>query len=315
MSDIDLRAVGLPVSVKEVVGRRLVAASGPDTERVLALAAVIGRDFDVPLLAAVAQVDEDDAGRPVRRRASPPPSCRRRITPTATRSPTPSSSTPSTTALSPARRSRAHRAVAEQLEAMRGGDPERAARRAGASLGRRRAAHRHRQRPSTTRRSPAARALDQLAPDEALRWYEQALELPRPRAGRRPPSNGREILIGLGDAQKQCGVPAYRETLIEAAHLADRIGDVDLLARAALRPTTAAFESLIGDVDADRLAVIDLALERITDPDSPERARLLALSVPWSRSTCSASMIDWPSPTRRSPPPGAREARSPSSRR
>ena len=33
---MDLQAVGLPVSVKEVVGRRL-AALGPDAQRVLAL--------------------------------------------------------------------------------------------------------------------------------------------------------------------------------------------------------------------------------------------------------------------------------------
>src|SRR6476659_7642744 len=58
VADSDLPAVGLPVSVREVVGRRL-AGLGPDTQRILALGAVIGRDFDVPLLAAVAQTDED----------------------------------------------------------------------------------------------------------------------------------------------------------------------------------------------------------------------------------------------------------------
>ena len=54
----DIRAVGFPVSVTEVVGRRL-ASLGPDTERVLGLAAVIGCDFDISLLASVAHVDED----------------------------------------------------------------------------------------------------------------------------------------------------------------------------------------------------------------------------------------------------------------
>ena len=51
-------AAGLPVSVREVIGRRL-ATLGPDTERVLALGAVIGRDFDIGLLAAVSHMDED----------------------------------------------------------------------------------------------------------------------------------------------------------------------------------------------------------------------------------------------------------------
>ena len=58
VADSDLRAVGLPVSVREVIGRRL-ATLGADTERVLGLAAVIGRDFDITLLATIAQLDED----------------------------------------------------------------------------------------------------------------------------------------------------------------------------------------------------------------------------------------------------------------
>jgi predicted ATPase len=58
VADPDLRAAGLPVSVREVIGRRL-ATLGPDTERVLGLGAVIGRDFDIGLLASVAHVDVD----------------------------------------------------------------------------------------------------------------------------------------------------------------------------------------------------------------------------------------------------------------
>src|SRR4029077_131062 len=41
VSDIDIHSAGLPVSVREVVGRR-VASLGPDTEQVLVLASVIG---------------------------------------------------------------------------------------------------------------------------------------------------------------------------------------------------------------------------------------------------------------------------------
>src|SRR4029079_7045651 len=57
-ADADLRAAGLRVSVREVVGRRL-AGLGPDTERILGLGSVIGRDFDIALLATVAQGDVD----------------------------------------------------------------------------------------------------------------------------------------------------------------------------------------------------------------------------------------------------------------
>ncbi len=54
----DLRTSGLPVSIREVVGRR-VARLGEQPQRVLSLAAVIGRDFDTGVLARVADLDED----------------------------------------------------------------------------------------------------------------------------------------------------------------------------------------------------------------------------------------------------------------
>ena len=79
-----------------------------------------------------------------------------------------------------------------------------------------------------------ARALAQLAPDEALRWYERSPRVPRPRTRRRDPRRRAEILIGLGDAQKQCGLPAHRETLLEAARIAEEAGAADLIVRSAL---------------------------------------------------------------------------------
>jgi class 3 adenylate cyclase/energy-coupling factor transporter ATP-binding protein EcfA2 len=49
----------LPESVREVVGRR-IARLGDDTRRILGAAAVIGRDFDLALLAGVVGTDEDE---------------------------------------------------------------------------------------------------------------------------------------------------------------------------------------------------------------------------------------------------------------
>src|SRR6185436_2397854 len=128
--------------------------------------------------------------------------------------------------LSAARRSRAHRAVAEQLEMALGADRgERAAELAyhwAAAV-----------QPSDVLKAThyaevaAARALEQLAPDEALRWYTQALEL-LTRSDEHDVRRRAEILIGLGDAQRQCGVPAHRETLREAADIADRLDAIDL---------------------------------------------------------------------------------------
>ena len=55
----DLEKAGLPDSVREVIGAR-VGRLGATAGRVLALAAVIGRDFDTDLLARAAGISEDD---------------------------------------------------------------------------------------------------------------------------------------------------------------------------------------------------------------------------------------------------------------
>lgn len=228
-SDVDLRAAGLPVSVKEVVGRRL-AGLGPDTERVLALGAVIGRDFDVPSLATIARLDEDAV---VDLCDAAVLAALLQITDDPDRYTFAHALIEHTLydGLSPARRARAHHAVAEVLERHWGADPGahtgELARHWGAAV-----------QPADLTKAvhyaavAGARALGQLAPDDALRWYSTALEM----VGRSPVDRRQraEILVGLGDAQRQCGDPAHRETLIEAAHLADEIDDVGLLVQAAL---------------------------------------------------------------------------------
>jgi class 3 adenylate cyclase/tetratricopeptide (TPR) repeat protein len=270
----DLRAVGLPVSVKEVVGRRL-ARLGPDTERALALASVIGRDFDIALLATVAHMDEDSlvdlcdaaaANRVLQAtdRADRYTFAHALIEHTLYDS------------LSPARRARAHCAVGEALEAQLGADPrERTAELAyhwAAAV-----------QPADSTKAiryaqlAGARALDQLAPDEALRWYGQALDLFQ----RTSPVDDRqraELLVGLGEAQRQCGIAEHREILLEAAGLADRAGDANLLVRAVLN-NNRGWSSVIGGVDHERTAAIDRALDLVGDSPTAERARLLALAT------------------------------------
>jgi tetratricopeptide (TPR) repeat protein len=268
----DLRTTGMPVSVKEVVGRR-VAGLGPDAERVLAFAAVIGRDFDVTLLAAVAGVDEDtvidicDAGVAAAVLG---------VTDQPDRYTFSHALIEHTLydGLSPARRLRAHQAVGEQLELLGelvlGDHVAQLAYHWSAAL-----------RPADATKAvhysmlAGGRALEQLAPDEARRWYAQALELfdrdADPDLRRRA-----EILLGLGDAQRQCGIAEHRETLLEAGRLADDIDAVDLLVRAALL-NTRMFQSTIGATDHDRIAVLERALERSPDTASADRARLLSL--------------------------------------
>jgi class 3 adenylate cyclase/tetratricopeptide (TPR) repeat protein len=273
VAESDLRAVGLPVSVREVVGQRLTGL-GPDTERILGLGAVIGRDFDITLLAAVAQLDEDtlidlcDAA--VEAAVLQPTDDPDRYT-------FAHALIEHTLydGLSLARRARAHKAVAEKLEAITGED-------GGARVGELAYHWSEAVQPTDTARAvhyarlAGERALDQLAPDEALRWYSRALELvdstPNPDVRERA-----AILVGLGDAQRVSGVSGSRETLLEASRLADSIDDVDLLVRAALA-NNRGFYSLVGEGDHDLIATVDRAIERLDDAPTTERARLVAMA-------------------------------------
>src|SRR6476661_9353810 len=269
-ADADLRAVGLPVSVREVVGRRL-AGLGADTERVLGLGSVIGRDFDIALLAAVAQTDEDaiidlcDAAveAAVLQTTEDPDRytfAHALIEHTLY------------DGLSPARRSRAHKAVAEQLETLAGPD-------GGSRVGELAYHWAQAVQPADTAKAihyaqaAGDRALDQLAPDDAIRWYAQALELldraPEPDRRQRV-----EILIGLGEAERMSGVAAHREHLLEAAEQADTIDAVDLLVRAVLA-NSRGWQSTIGQSDHERIAMIARALDKVGD--DADRARLLTL--------------------------------------
>jgi class 3 adenylate cyclase len=274
VADAELRSVGLPISVREVIGRR-IATLGPDSERVLALASVIGRDFDIRLLAAIANVDEDTlidlcdsavaaAVLATTERPDWYAFAHALIEHTLYDS------------LSPTRRARAHNTIADTLETLLGEDPgERTAELAyhcAAAV-----------QPTDTGKAvhyaqlAGNRALGQLAPDEAVRWYRQALELLN-RAAHPDDRQRAELLVGLGDAQRQCGVAEYRETLLEAARLADELDDVDLLVRAVLT-NNRGYTSSVGDTDHERIEAIDRALERVGNTPTAERAKLLALAA------------------------------------
>src|SRR4029453_1736252 len=54
----DIASLGIPEGVKEAIGRRLSRLSA-DTNKVLGLAAVIGREFDLTLLSRIAELVED----------------------------------------------------------------------------------------------------------------------------------------------------------------------------------------------------------------------------------------------------------------
>ena len=267
----DLAQLRTPDSLRDVLRAR-VAHLGEDVGQVLGVAAVVGRDFDAGLVAAVLDVDEDhvlDAlERAIESRlVSEVPAVPGRFT---------FSHSLIVNGLydglSAARRSRLHRRIALALEARAGEDlrerlPELAAHwlaTAGSA---------EVLRTVDYARRAGDRALESLAPDEAARWYDRALTLVGdPRAAH---SDRCELLIALGVAQRQAGDGRFRDTLLEAAALARQQGEVDALVRAALANNRGDV-STAGEVDTERLDVLEGALAAIDPADSPARARLLA---------------------------------------
>jgi tetratricopeptide (TPR) repeat protein len=82
-----------------------------------------------------------------------------------------------------------------------------------------------------------------------------------------------ELLLLRGQAQMQSGGDAARSTLMAAIELARRMGDTDLLARAAL--SLGGFGLSPGMVDDDLVAVLEEALKGLSPDGGALRARLL----------------------------------------
>jgi hypothetical protein len=82
-------------------------------------------------------------------------------------------------------------------------------------------------------------------------------------------------LCGLGEAQRDQGNAEFRTTLLEAGRLAQSTADVPMLVRAALA-NSRGLPSVIGAIDADRVAITEAALESVGPQPTAERARLLA---------------------------------------
>lgn len=119
--------------------------------------------------------------------------------------------------LSALRRARMHGQVAEALEQLSQSDP-------GAHVAE--LAHHwgmasdpaHAGKAVYYARLAGERALEQLAPHDAFRWFTQALD-------RRPGDDAQrcDVLTGLGQAQRQLGDGAFRDTLLEASAIAAAI--------------------------------------------------------------------------------------------
>jgi class 3 adenylate cyclase len=274
-------SVPIPEGVRDVISRRLARLS-EDTNRMLAGASVIGLEFDIAVVQAAGGFDEDtavdalEAATGARLIVEVPAALPRyRFSHSLVR-------TTLYERLSAARRQSLHRRTAEAIEMIQLNHlddhlPALAHHWSQAGVAAKAADY---------ARRAADRALVQLAHDEAAALYAQALAL---TAAEDDDATRTELLISLGDAQRRAGNPDHRETLLAAAALAERRGDADALARAALSNSRLYFSGL-GIFDQERIDVIEKALAATGGTVSPTRARLFASlavelvwTVPWER--------------------------------
>jgi len=269
----DLAELGLPQSVREVIGRR-VDRLGSVARTALSAAAAIGRDFDLDLLLGVLDLTEtqlldllDEAVAASLLRESTERAGRFTFTHALVEHALYED-------LGATRRARLHRRIAEALEERCGPEPgERLGELAGhwaaavVSSDSTKAIH--------YARRAAERALEQLAPDEAARWYRQALEFhDQSPAGDR--SERCELLIGLGEAERQTWNPEFRQTLLDAAAMAQQANDTDRLCRAVLANGQGWITaSQFGAVDSERVQALEAAAAALAQ-DDPRRAQILA---------------------------------------
>jgi len=261
-----LTSAGLPESVREVVTQR-VARLGPRIEDVLRTAAVIGERFRLETLSGAVGQDVEqvlDALESAERATLVVPAgydefrfSHALIGHTLYGT------------LPGAQRGRRHRQVAEALEATVDDAPASELARHWAS-----AVPRDLARALRYARQAGDQALAALAPPEALRWFGEARRLLDEHRDA-DPHDRVAVLVGLGTAQRQTGSADARQTLLDAAHQAAELGDRDLLVAATLA-NHRGFAVPLAIADAERVAMLEAALDAVGQHDSPSRARLLA---------------------------------------
>ncbi len=263
--------IALPESVRVVIGAR-VGRLGESAQRVLSVASVIGRDFDLDLLSKATNASEDelldilDAASAVAllREGTDTPGhynfAHALVQHTLYED------------LGPSRRARTHRVVALALEELCGDRP-------GGRVGE---LARHwsfaAQQEDLFKaidysRQAGESALVALAPADALTYFAQALDL-YSRVEHVDPVLGIDLAIGLGTAQRQAGDAAFRDTLLEASHRAADLNDTDRLVAAALANNRGTY-SAAGSIDAERVQILEMVQERLA-PDDHNRALVLA---------------------------------------
>lgn len=265
-----LADTGLPEGVREVIGRRL-ATLGEETNSVLGVASVLGREFDVAMVSTVGELPVSDVFD-----ALAPAEAARLITNVPARPGRYSFShalvrTTLVDELGTNRRIRLHRAAGLAWEATADPPVGELAYHFGEA-----AVMGETERAVRYARTAARQALDLAAPEEAAtlaRRALQALEL-----GQGPASARVELAFILGQAMTDAADPSFMDAVAEAFDAAAEADDWSTAAEAAI-VYGAAMASLVHDDRA--LTQLDRALDNIEPGDSELRARLLARRSAW----------------------------------
>jgi class 3 adenylate cyclase/tetratricopeptide (TPR) repeat protein len=265
--------LGIPEGVRDVMGRRLSRLSTA-ANQALALAAVAGLEFDLAVVERAGSMDEDallsalDEAVTARLVAEVPGlASRYRFAHALVRATLYEE-------LTGARRAVLHRRIGEAIESLHAGNLDDQLPALAHHFARASAPQADTVKAVAYAGRAGDRALAQLAHDEAATYYRQALELLEVVEGRQEDQRI-HLFTSLGEAQRRAGQPAYRETLLMAAALAQKSGDAEALARAALA-NNRGFFSVTFRVDLERVAMLNSALDATSPADSPMRARLLA---------------------------------------
>jgi class 3 adenylate cyclase/tetratricopeptide (TPR) repeat protein len=267
--------LGIPQGVKEAIGRRLSRLTD-STNKVLSLASVIGREFDLALLEQIAEMPEEaildaideakaaalvaEVGGGVERYAFTHALVRATLY----------------DEISPARRARMHRRVGTALERLtetRPGDRLDELTRhwmAATTIG-------DLSKAIAYARLAAEQALAGLAFEEAAKYYEQALAA-LPDDDRAVDPLRCDLMIALSDAQRRAGEADYHRAMTEAVTIARALADPKRLAMAVLvsaRPGGTMANATV--VDHALIALYEEALAGLHGGgDDVLRAKLLA---------------------------------------
>jgi DNA-binding SARP family transcriptional activator len=285
--------LAVPRSVKDVIGGRLRRLSDA-CNRMLVLASVLGREFDLDALARVSRLDHESLLELLDEALServlsdvPGAPARKRFAHILIRDTL-------YDGLKPTRRTELHHQVVEALEKLYGEEPGPHL----AELAHHAVSARSFDKGLGYAQRAGDRALALLAYEEAARLYGLALQVLD--LGKLEDAGARcELLLSLGEAQARKGDAAASTTFLEAAQLARSAGFREQLACAALG-YGGRFVWMISGRDENIVPLLEDALRGLGEEDSALRARVLARlagalrdqSAPERRAELSAEAVE-----------------------